>query len=225
MTLSYARRRFATTAAAATAAAVALPALLSLSARAQPRTPTAGREYRVVSPPQSVDTGNKIEVLEFFQYSCPHCYSFNPFLEGWRKKLAADVEYRRNPINWDNSTLPHTKIYYTLEALGRVNDMHDKVFDAYHKNKRRLLDVNEIADFMAANGFDKAKWTATFSSFAINTKAARAGQVWRNFKIDGTPAMAVDGKFVSSPAMVGSREGALEVLDFLIETARKERKK
>ncbi|MCS7101954.1 MAG: thiol:disulfide interchange protein DsbA/DsbL, partial [Burkholderiaceae bacterium] len=122
-----------------------------LAGRAQ-RMPAEGTDYRIVSPPQPVDTGAKIEVLEFFQYGCPHCYAFNPELEGWRKKLPADVEYRRLPVNWDNATLNHTKLYYALEALNRLNDLHDKVFAAIHVQKKRLLDVNEIADFMAASG-------------------------------------------------------------------------
>jgi thiol:disulfide interchange protein DsbA len=202
--------------------ATALAPALSI-AHAQPKTPTPVTDFRDVNPPQPTDSGAKIEVLEFFQYSCPHCYSFTPELEAWRKKRAADIDYKRIPINWDNTTLNHTKIYYTLEQMDLVDKLHEKVFAAFHRDRRRLLDPNEIADFMAANGVDRAQWLSNFNSFAVNTKASRAGQVWRAYKIDGTPAVGIDGRFVTAPSMVGSRDGAIKVMDYLVTTAQKER--
>lgn len=196
-------------------------AMLPVIAHAQ-KAPTEGTEYKLVQPPQPVDSGSKIEVLEFFQYSCPHCFGFNPELDAWRKTMPKDVDYRRIHINWDNSTLPHTKMYYSLEQLGRVNDLHDKVFNNIHQNRKRMLDTEEIADFMAANGIDKKQWLDVFNSFSINAKAAKAGQTWRAYKIDGTPTMACDGRYVTSPSMTGSRSGCLVVLDYLIGRARTE---
>lgn len=202
---------------------LAIGAMLPLVARAQTRAPAEGTEFKLVQPPQAVETGNKIEVLEFFQYSCPHCFAFNPDLDAWRKKLPPDVEYKRVHINWDNSTLAHTKIYYALEQLGRVNEVHEKVFTAIHLNKKRMLDPEEIADLMAANGIDRKQWLEVFNSFSIATKANKAGQIWRAYKIDGTPTLACDGRFLTSPSIVGSRSGSLAVMDSLIQRERKER--
>ncbi len=203
---------------AAGAAAALLPAMVH--AQGKGGAPVELRDFRPVTPPQKVD-GPKIEVLEFFQYSCPHCFSCNTDLERWKKTLPADVEFKRVSINWDNATLNHTKTYYTLELMNRL-DVHEKFFSAIHTGRRRMLDAGEIADFMANNGIDKAKWNETFNSFAVNSRSNRAGQIWRAYKIDGTPAMAVDGKFMTAPSMVGSREGTLPVLDFLIARARTE---
>lgn len=201
---------------------LAAAALLPVVAHAQPQgAPTEGRDFRPVKPAQPVE-GGRIEVLEFFQYSCPHCYALNGVLEPWTKSLPSDVDYKRLPINWDNSTLNHTKIYYTLEQLKRL-DLHDRVFAAYHNNKRRLLDPKEITEFMAANGIDAGTWNSNFNSFSVNTRVTRAGQIWRAYKIDGTPMVAVDGKYLTAPSMVGSREGTVPVLEFLIARARSER--
>jgi thiol:disulfide interchange protein DsbA len=202
---------------------LAVGALLPVIANAQPRGPAEGTDFRMVQPPQPVESGNKIEVLEFFQYSCPHCYAFNPDLEAWRKKLAADVEYKRIHINWDNSTLPHTKLYYSLEQLGKLNEVHDKVFNAIHVGKKRMLDTNEIADLMAANGIDRKQWLEIFNSFSIATKSSKAMQTWRAYKIDGTPALGCDGRYVTSPSMTGTRSGSLAVMDYLIQRSRSER--
>jgi len=201
------------------AATLALP--LVAHAQGKGAQPVELRDYRPVMPAQRVD-GNRIEVLEFFQYSCPHCYSFNADLERWKKTLPADVEFKRISINWNEDTVNHTRMYYSLEALGRL-DVHEKVFSAFHNARRRLLDPKEIAGFMANNGIDSARWNETFTSFGVNSRVSRAGQVWRAYKVSGTPELAVDGKFITSPSMVSSREGTLAVLDFLIARARAER--
>jgi thiol:disulfide interchange protein DsbA len=202
--------------------AAALMPAVSIT-HAQPKEPVALRDYRDVNPAQPVDTGNKIEVLEFFQYSCPHCASFDPDLEGWRKKMPADVEYRRLPVAFNAATANHTKIYYTLLQLNKVEELHKKVFAAYHGQKKRLLDPNEIADFMAANGIDRKLWLDTFNSFGVATQTSRATQVWEAYKLEGTPAVAIDGKWMTAPSMVGSRAATLPVMDYLIGLARKER--
>ena len=200
--------------------------LAPLAARAQD-TPEAGTDYQVLKSPQPVETGDQIEVLEFFQYSCPHCYAFTPDLTAWRKHLAPDVAYRRVPVAFDPSRQPHSQIYYALEALNRVEEMHDKVFDAIHNGHRSLFDANEIADFMAAHGIDRVQWLAAYNSFSVVSKANRALQIWTSYKIDGTPTLACDGKYLTAPSMVRSRtrSGCLIVMDYLIDRARRERKK
>lgn len=197
-------------------------ALLPVAAQAQVKggAPVEGRDFRPVNPPQPTE-GKRIEVLEFFQYTCPHCFRFNTVLERWKKTLAADVEFRRISINWDGTTLNHTRTYYALEQLNRL-DVHERVFAAIHNVRRRLLDPAEIADLMVNNGIERARWNEAFNSFTVNARVNRAGQVWRAYRIDSTPAMAVAGRWVTAPAMVGSLEGVVPVLDFLIARARAE---
>jgi thiol:disulfide interchange protein DsbA len=196
-------------------------ALAPVLAHAQ-RTPQEMKDFTYVKPPQPTE-GNKVEVLEFFQYTCPHCASLDPILAQWRKTLPADVEYRRNPIAWNDQTLPHVKIYYTLEALKKTEEMHGKVFKAIQVDRRPLLKTDEIADFMGANGIDRKQWLDTFNSFAVGTRASRAGQVWKAYKVDGTPMIAIDGKYMTAPSMVGTREGTPAVMDYLIQRVRAER--
>jgi protein dithiol oxidoreductase (disulfide-forming) len=202
--------------------------LAPLAARAEGNaTPEAGTDFVALQNPQPVETGDKIEVVEFFQYSCPHCFAFTPDLNAWRKHLAPDVAYMRVPVAFDPSRQPHSQIYYALETLNRLNDMHDKVFTAFHVDHRHLLDANEIADFMAQNGIDRAQWLATYNSFSVVSKANQAVQIWTSYKIDGTPMLGVDGKYLTAPSMVRShtRAGCLAVMDYLIDRARRERKK
>ena len=202
--------------------------LTPLAARAQgPETPEAGTDYLVLPNPQPVETGGQIEVIEFFQYSCPHCFAFTPDLNAWRKRLPPDVAYVRIPVAFDPSRQPHSLIYYALEALGRLDDMHDKVFNAFHVAHRHLMDANEIADFMAENGIKRDQWQAAYTSFSVVSKANRAVQIWQAYKIDGTPTLGIDGKYLTAPSMVRShtRAGCIAVADYLVDKARQERKR
>lgn len=207
---------------ATAALALATPMLVNAQA---PRAPQEGKDYTVLKTPVPTENPAKVEVLEFFQYTCPHCASFEPYLAAWKKKLPSDVDYKRIPISWDATNVPHVRIYYTLEALGKLPEMHDKVFNAIQKNRQPLLNADQIADFMAANGIDRKQWMDTFNSFSVAAKANRAGQIWRAYKVDGTPMVAVDGKYLTAPSMVGSREGSVAVLDQLVQRARADKGK
>ena len=102
--------------------------------------------------------------------------------------MPADVEYRRIPISWDDKSVPHVRIYYTLEALGKTNELHSKVFEAIQTKRMSLLKPEEIADFMATQGIDRKQWLDAYNSFSVGARTNRAGQVWRAYKIDGTPS-------------------------------------
>ncbi len=188
-------------------------------------SPEAGVEYTEVSPAQPVETGAKIEAREFFFYACPHCHAFEPALNAWIKRLPPDVDFKRTPVAFDDRTLPHVRIYYTLELLNRLKDFNGSVYEGIHVQHRQLSKPDEIADFFAAKGIDRQQWLDAFNSFTVSTHTNRAGQIWRAYKIDGTPTLAVDGKFLTSPSMAGTLEGSLKVMDFLIERARRERGK
>ena len=195
---------------------VSIAALPAVALAQTARPPQEGKDFRAVTPSQPGESGNKIEVLEFFQYSCPHCMSYDPVLQGWKKTLPSDVEYRRIPISWDDKSVPHVRIYYTLEALGKTNELHSKVFEAIQTKRMPLLKPDEIADFMATQGIDRKQWLDAYNSFSVGARTSRAGQVWRAYKIDGTPAMAVHGRYT-----VGASEGMLEIVNNLVAAVRK----
>ncbi len=188
-------------------------------------SPDAGVDYTELNPAQPVETGAKIEAREFFFYACPHCNAFEPEINAWIKRLPADVEFKRTPVAFDDRNLPHVRIYYTLELLNRLKDFNGSVYEGIHVQHRALNKPDEIADFFAAKGVDRQQWLDAYNSFTVSTRTNRAGQIWRAYKIDGTPTLSVDGKFLTSPSMAGTRDGSLKVMDFLIERARRERGK
>lgn len=206
------RRHFTT---AATTAAV-FPSL----AVAQDR-PVAGEHYVTVSPRQPTRDPNQIEVVEFFAYSCEHCFLFEPVLEAWHKRLPSGVVLRRVPIAFREAFATHQKLFFAIEQLGLVDQLHGKVFTAIHMGKQRLDKPEGIAEFAKKNGVEPSRLVDTANSFAVAAKAKQANALAFGYKVEGTPSLGIDGRWLTSGAMAGSNERALGVADFLVAEAKR----
>ena len=190
-----------------------------------PSAPAPGTDYTVLANPQPTDSPGKVEVLDFFWYGCPHCYAFLPDMEAWRKKQPADVAFRHAPVDFgDPGREAHTRLFCALQALGKVDDLHVKIFDAFHQKHMRFTDTDAIADFMAANGIARDKWLATYNSLSVAGMVRRYRILFQSYMIDGTPTLAVDGRFLTSPSIEHTHtpSGTLAVLNYLVDKARQE---
>jgi thiol:disulfide interchange protein DsbA len=205
-------------------AALASSGVAAPLAWAQVQSPKAGTDYQVVNPRAPVEApAGKVEVVEFFWYNCPHCNAFEPALEAWIKKLPKDVAMRRVPVAFQDSFVPQQHLYYALEAMGLVEKLHTKVFAAIHVERVKLETADAIADWVARQGVDKAKFLDQFNSFSVATKSARATQLQNAYKIEGVPALGVAGRFYTDGSIAHSMERALQVVDALIVDARARR--
>jgi protein dithiol oxidoreductase (disulfide-forming) len=214
------RREFSLSTAGILAAA-ALPASPAL---AQASRPIKGKDYMLLEKPAAVEAPQgKVEVVEFFWYSCPHCNAFEPTLASWIKRQPADVYVRRAPVAFDDNFIPEQRLFYTLEALNKVDELHYKVFNAIHIDRLRLNTESNIADWMAKQGVDKAKFTEHFNSFTVATKARRAYQLQQAYKVEGVPALGIAGRYYTDGTLAGTTERSLQVTDFLVAEARKMR--
>ena len=181
-----------------------------------------GFDYRVLPITQPIDAKGKVEVIEFFWYGCPHCYEFEPELKGWIKRQNKDVVFKKVPIAFREELMPHSQLFYALEALGKGDTLNDKVMFAMHRENKRLLNENEIADWVAAQGVDRNAFLAAYRSFAVLSKARAANQLGNAYRIDGVPTVAVQGKYITSPSIAGSRVKAVNIMDFLVNKVRKD---
>ena len=181
-----------------------------------------GFDYRVLPITQPIDAKGKVEVIEFFWYGCPHCYEFEPELKGWIKRQNKDVVFKKVPIAFREELMPHSQLFYALETLGKGDALNDKVMFAMHRENKRLLNENEIADWVAAQGVDRNAFLAAYRSFAVLSKARAANQLGNAYRIDGVPTVAVQGKYITSPSVAGSRAKAVNVMDFLVNKVRKD---
>ena len=183
--------------------------------------PVEGKQFVKVEPPVPPLAPGKIEVLEFFSYACPHCNAFEPTLEAWTKKLPADVGFRRVPAPFLANAENFMRTYYTLETMNQVATMQRKVFAAVHVDHQYLDKPADIAALAGKNGLDAAKFLDTFNSFSVATSVARAKKLAAAYKLDSVPLLAVNGRYVTSPAQAGGPDQALAVVDALIQRARK----
>ena len=183
--------------------------------------PIAGKQYQQLSQPVPTSSVGKIEVIEFFWYGCPHCNAFEPVLDAWSRHLESDVVFRRVPIAFrEEPYVAHQKIFFALEALGQVEAMHRKVFAAIHVERNPLDKPEAIAAFMVKNGLDKTKFLDAYNSFSTQTKTRQAKQLSESYKLDGVPAIGVQGRFLTSPSMADGAEPALAVAEWLVQKVR-----
>ncbi|RYX95597.1 MAG: thiol:disulfide interchange protein DsbA/DsbL [Comamonadaceae bacterium] len=216
------RREFSIGAASAvTASALALS---GQAANAQGRKPEEGTDYISIGKPAPTEApAGKIEVVEFFWYSCPHCNAFEPKLEGWIKNAPKDVYIRRVPVAFRDDFVPQQRLFYVLEAMGKLDDVHRKVFNAIHVERQKIDTQDTIANWVEKQGIDKAKFLELYNSFSIQTKARRASQLQEAFKVQGVPALGIAGRFYTDGSQAGNMDKALVVTDYLLAEVRKGR--
>ncbi|MDD2178725.1 thiol:disulfide interchange protein DsbA/DsbL [Acidovorax sp. D2M1] len=215
------RREFSLSAASAVAAsALTLP--VANPAMAQARQFKEGKDFKRLDKPVAPDApAGKVDVIEFFWYSCPHCNAFEPTLDAWVKAAPKDLSIRRVPVAFNASFVPQQKLYYTLEGMGKLDALHAKVFRAVHVEKAKLAKDDEILAWVTQQGVDAAKFKEVYSSFGVANQVRRASQLQDSYGVEGVPSMGVAGKFYTDGTMAGSMQTVLQVVEYLASTARK----
>ena len=188
----------------------------------------SGKDYYEAPFAQPVETGGKIEVREFFWYGCPHCYDIEPYVDSWLKKKRANAAFVRTPGMFDRWVV-HARAFYALESINAVDKVHGAFFSAMHRDKRALNDESSITNFVASHGVDREQFRSAWNSFGVRTKLERARQLQQDLGLQGVPTFVVDGRYITAPSLMGSGKGnaetrTLQVVDFLIAKAAKERK-
>lgn len=213
------RRDFSRSLLAAGATALTASAgFTSLNAQAQAAGLKEGTDFIRLGKPAPVETpAGQIEVVEFFAYSCIHCYNFEPQLADWIKRKPAGVVVRRTPVAFNEGFVPLQKLYYTLEAMGQVEALHEKVFRAFNVDKVRLNEPAVMSDWLSKQGVDMKKFNEQFASFSIAGKAKKATLLQDAYQVEGTPALGVAGRFY----IPGQGPRTLQIAEALIAQIRK----
>jgi len=182
----------------------------------------AGQHYRPLVPAQPTNVGRgKVEVVEVFWYGCPHCLSLEPFIASWMKNQPAGIEFVRLPVIWGPVHKAHAQLFYTLQALGRLDQLHQKVFEEIQRNGKSLAasapaeTLRQQVAFARANGISEADYTKTFQSFAVQTRLQQAEELARRYKVEGVPLIIINGKYVSDVGMAGSQANLISLINDL----------
>lgn len=209
--------------------------LVAMTASATPANPQDGVDYKTLAKPQATSSGNKVEVIEFMWYDCPHCAAFDPVITAWVKKQGDKIDFKQVPVSFRDSFLPQQKLFYSLETLNKKEELNPKVFQAIHAERQRVNTEKTILAFIEKQGIDKQQFLNVFNSFGVQTKVNRATQLQSLYQVDSVPMLAIGGRYVTSPGMVAAslanqpesmqQAATLQVLDYLIARVAKEQNK
>jgi thiol:disulfide interchange protein DsbA len=192
-----------------------------------------GRNYTILSlaePPQNLPPG-KVEVTEVFWYGCPHCNAFEPYLNQWLQTKPDYVEFRRVPVMWGDIHHSHARLFYTLQVLGKLDELHDKVFAEIHQNHDLMYVAGKPQatfaaqlKFAEANGISEAAFTRAYQSAAVEADLQRAADADERYKVTSVPTMVVDRKYATDPSLAGTEQNLLSLVNDLIAKERQERR-
>ena len=200
---------------------MAAAALMAASTVSMAADYIAGTHYKVLEEPVPVLMDGKVHVEEAFWYGCSHCFHLESIIEPWKDQLAADVDFQRVPAMFSRNWILHAQLYYTMDQLKVLDQLHSKVFNSIHLQKQRLLSPEDQRQFVVDNTdvtaeeFDKA-----YSSFGVKSRMTRGDKRVRAFQITGVPTLIVNGKYVVDATSAGGQQQMLDVADFLINKER-----
>jgi protein dithiol oxidoreductase (disulfide-forming) len=215
----------ASTVAAATSTA-------SAAATSGPSLWQEGVNYTRLVPAQPTDVpAGQVEVLEFFWYACPHCYGIDPLVEAWKKTKPAYVTFSRVHVMWNEGHRSLARLFYTLESMGKLDQLHEEIFKEIHLKGDPLVapDPSNTAEtehmqliFVRRFGISDAEFTKAYHSFGVDTAMQRADQLVQRYRVDGVPTFVVNGKYIAD---VRSADGAEHLISLVGDLAAQEHKR
>ena len=205
-------------------AATLLLAAGSGPAAAQP-LPVAGRDYLLLDPPRPAAPGQTIEVIEFFYYGCPVCYESQPHIARWLAAAGADVSLTRVPTAFAAESENFALTYYALESSGLLEQLHGPVYENHHFDDRRLHEERNLLDWLGRNGVDAEAFRLLRNSAGNRERMAAGRALFDAYGVRGVPSFAVDGRFVTSARLAGGVREMMDVVAYLVDRAREERRK
>jgi len=184
---------------------------------------TPEKHFTILTTAQGTSSApDVIEVTEVFWYGCPHCYSFDPYLEKWKEDLPDDVNFVRLPVMWNPTNQIHARMFYTAEALGKLDEVHEPIFRAIHLNKQTLTTEADIQEFFLSYGISEEEFKSTFRSFAVESKLQRAKNLTQRYRIQSVPLLVTNGKYLTQGSEIENFGEMLAVTDELVDRERQE---
>jgi len=175
-----------------------------------------GKHFKRIDQNKTIDS-DKVEVFEFFMYGCPHCYTFEPYLNEWKQSKPDSVEFTRVPATFNPLSTLHARAYYALQMLDAGEKIHPKFFSEIHNNKNAMKTVDSLAEFVQKYGVERSEFIDAMNSFAVESNIRKATKLINDYEISGVPAITVNGKYLVSASMSGSYDNMVKIMNFLIE--------
>jgi len=182
---------------------------------------TEGVDYQRIVPEVKTSNPDKVVVTEIFWYGCPHCFRFEPFVEKWAESLPEGVIFEQLPSSINSRWTEHARAFYAMQLMGVQQQLHRKIFDAIHLKRRKLNNLDQMAEFIAEQGFDEKLFRKYYSSFPVDSQVRRSNKVEQRYGHRGVPAVVVNGKYLTNGSMARNYGRLIEIINFLIEEEQK----
>ena len=204
-------------------------------ASAAPATPRNGVDYLTLPEVQPTEAGGKVEVTEFFAYSCPFCDAFDPILHDWVKKQGNNIIFKRVHVALKPADVPLQRLFTTLDAMGVLEQYHTRVFDSIHRaQKARLSNDEDVFNWAEKAGLNRTQFIGVYRSFGMQANVSRANRLTNEYRIEQWPIIAIGGRYLTSPSHAGDgnpdltleqqQQEALRIMTWLVAKARAEKK-
>ena len=161
-----------------------------------------------------------IIIYEFFWYGCPHCYNLEPTMERIEADLDKDTKIVKLPVALRDSWIPHAKLFYALQQMGKIDEVHNLIFEEIHLEDNRLNTEQQMVDFLGKHGIDTNKFMEKYNSFGTEARIKKASNLAKKYQIDSVPTIIVNGKYLTSGSYVSSYDELYSVINLLIERER-----
>lgn len=176
-----------------------------------------GEGFEKIGPAQPTQDQTKVEVIEFFWYGCPHCYSFEPILDEWLKNLPENVDFIRQPAIFSASWEAGARAFFIAEALGITDQVHAAIFDTLQKERKPLDTEDQMKQFFMAHGVSEEDFNQNYNSFFVQTRMGQAESMPARYGVTGVPAIIINGKYRTNGTLAKSHAGIIAVMNALIE--------
>jgi thiol:disulfide interchange protein DsbA len=186
---------------------------------------------RIVPAQPTVVPAGQVEVLEFFWYACPHCNAIDPLVESWKKTKPAYISFSRVHVLWNEGHRSLARLFYTLESLGKLDQLHGEIFKEIHLNGNPLV-AGDAAEseriqtlFVKKFGISEGDFRKAYHSFDVDNALQKADVLVQRYRVDSVPKFVVNGKFVTDVAMAGGAEHPERVISLVGDLAAQEHKR
>lgn len=171
--------------------------------------------YEVINPPLNTRNSEKVEVLEYFWFGCPHCFAFEPSINNWAENKPEYIDFIREAPPLNPSWEPHSRAFYAAELMGVTERFFEPMFNGIHRDRRNLRDSDAIASFAGELDIDADRFRKTMDSFAVNTRMKQSMNMAKMSKVTGVPTIIINGKYRTGGTLAGGHEAIIRVINEL----------
>lgn len=178
-----------------------------------------GEQYITLSQERSAQP----EVIEFFSFYCPHCYSFE-----MQYKIPAKVkeglpkgttfkQYHVDFLGPQGKNL--TRAWALAMTLGVEDKVKTALFDGAQANAFKSMD--DIRQKFIDNGITAEQFDGTINSFAVTTLVKTQQNLVKQFQVNGVPDFYVNNKFRVNPEGLSRDDFVGDYVKTVIELLKK----